>query len=493
MKKYISIILTVLAIAGSSCKKTYLDELQTNPNTPSVASPALVLSGALKTSAGIVNGTLYTQYGAYMGYLSRSTGFQVFGNLDQYNITSNDFNVFSPLYLNIANFNAIVGANAGANYTAIAKIMIAYDYEALVDSYNNVPYSQALQGSKNLTPVYDDASKIYDDLVVQVDASIKLIQGATAADINPGGADIMYNGDMTKWIKFANTLKLRLAIRQSNITAKTAALKTAVAATAALGYIDATNPAQVNPGYLNNDANGGQQSPLYLTYGYTQSGTAQTFNQQYQANTYGINFYKNNNDPRLTRIYAPNPKGDVIGSFFGGTVTTPAQQTPSKFGPGVLRSATMPGIILSSEESLFLQTEAVVAGYIPGNAQALYNAGITASFTNTGVPGAVAAANTYIAQTGIAYPVGGSFATQQQAIITQKWAALNPFGEFEAFNEYRRTGYPNDIPLSNYPGVQAPNQVTRIQYPTIEYQANATNVGAQGSINIFTSKIFWAK
>lgn len=492
MKKYISIIFAVLAVTASSCKKTYLDELKDNPNTPSVASPGLLLSGSLKNTASIINGTNFIQYGAYVGYLSRSTGFQVFTNLDQYQITTADFNSFTPLYSDVANYNAIVGSNSGANYTAIAKIMLAYDFEALVDGYNNVPYFAALQGAKNFTPAYDDASKIYDDLLVQLDASIKLIQGATAADINPGVADIMFGGNMTNWLKFANTLKLRIAIRQSNIAAKTAALKAATQATQALGYLDGTTAGTVNPGYTNNDANGGQQNPLYITFGYTQSGSARGGNQNYQANSYAINYYTNNSDPRLTRIYAPNPAGNVIGSFFGGTVTSPvAAVTPSKFGPGVL-SPTAPGILISAEESLFLQAEAVAAGYITtGTAQGYYNAGITASFAKLGVTNAAAAATTYIANH--AYPTGGTFAQQQEAIITQKWAALNPFGEFEAFNELRRTGYPANIPLSIYPGANPPNQVTRIQYPTIEYAANAANVGQQGTINIFTSKIFWAK
>ncbi|MEB0264134.1 SusD/RagB family nutrient-binding outer membrane lipoprotein, partial [Mucilaginibacter sp. 10I4] len=289
MKKYITIILAFLTIANSSCKKNYLDELKNNPNTPSVASPSLLLSGSLKTTAGIVNGGNFIPYAAYLGYLSRSTGFQVFGNLDQYQITSNDFNSYTPFFLNISNYNAILNSNSGAKYTGIAKVMMVYDFQALVDNYNNIPYSQALKGANNLTPEFDDASKIYDDLLVQIDAAIKILQGATANDLNPGIADIMFGGDMTKWIKFANTIKLRIAIRQSNITAKTASLKAATQATQALGYIDATFSASVNPGYANNDANGGQASPLYINYGYTQSGAGTNGNQQYQANTYGIN------------------------------------------------------------------------------------------------------------------------------------------------------------------------------------------------------------
>ncbi|MBB6111813.1 Starch-binding associating with outer membrane [Mucilaginibacter lappiensis] len=493
MKKYLSIIFTVLAIAGSSCKKDYLGELTNNPNTPSVASPSLLLSGSLKTTAGIINGSLFRQYGGYMGFISRSTGYQVFANFDQYAFTTADFDVWSPTYANLSNYNTIINANAGANYTAIAKIMTVYDYQILVDSYNNVPYTQALQGTKNLTPAFDTGTSIYDDLLKQLDAALGLIKGAPASDANPGIADIMFAGDMTKWSKFANTLKLRLALRQTNLTAKTSALKTAVAATQSTGYLGTGLAAKVNPGYTNSDAFGGQQSPFYINFGYTQSGSGQLGQQQYQANTYGINFYNNNNDPRVSRVYALNKDGNVIGSAFGGTATIPAQKDPSKLGPGAIPAATMDAVILASPEALFLQAEAVERGYITGDAQALYNAGIAASFADNGVPNAATAASTYYAQSSVAYPVNGTPDAQIKAIIVQKWAALNPYGMLEAFNEFRRTGYPNDIPLSIYPGVNAPNQVTRIFYPVVVYSTNATNVGAQGTINQFTSKIFWAK
>jgi hypothetical protein len=503
MKKYISIIFTALAIAGSSCKKTYLGELTENPNTPSVASPALLLTGSLKTTAGILNGglnnfntlptsnrTIYTQYAVWMGYLSRSTTYQVFPTIDQYAFTTNDFDVWSPLYGNLSNYNAIIGANAGAKYTGIAKIMMVIDWQQLVDNYNNVPYTQALQGTKNLTPAFDTGTAIYDDLMKQLDAAITMIQGATTTDPAPSTDDAMFGGDMTSWLKLANTLKLKLAIRQSNLAAKSAALKAAVQATAQLGYLDGTVDARVNPGYTASDANGGQQSPLYLTYGYTQSGSGQTNNIQYQANTYGINFFANNGDPRLTQVYSKNKDGVVVGSAFGGTSTIPFGKDPSKLGPGVLKGATMSAVILSGAESLFLQAEAAATGLISGDAKTLYNAGITASFVDDGLTADQATA--YYGQGTIAFPTSG-FAAQQKAIIVQKWAALVGYGALEAYNEFRRTGYPDNIPLSIYPGVNAPNQVTRIFYPIVVYNTNANNVGAQGTINQFTSKIFWAK
>lgn len=530
MKKYISIILITLAVAGSSCKKNYLD-LTVNPNSPSVTTPDLALSGALKTTADIVNGSDYIQYAAWVGYLSQSTGFQPFTNIEQYNFTSNDFTgAWGDNYLNISNYNALLQSTTDPYYQAIAKIMMAFDFEALVDNYNNVPYSQALQGAKNLNPAYDKGSDIYADLMKQLDAAIDMIQKAPAGTIAPTTSDIMYGGNMTSWLQFANTLKLRLCIRVVNVSSLESTFVTAVKATESLGYIDTSDPALVNPGYLNSDANGGQESPLWRNYGFNQSGGLQSDRQEYQANSFAANFFGNHNDPRLGWVYSISATPDaatatnlsensainltadgeaVVSTTFGdsqpplGTIggKSGVQIAPSLIGTGLLASATQNAAIMTAAESLFLQAEAAARGIIDGDAATLYNAGITASFefddggaaTNYSNQAADdAAAADYYAQSSVAYPSDGSLDDQVKAIITQKWAALDVFGAFEAFNEERRTGYPN-VPTSIYQGANAPNQVARIFYPIIEYATNAANVAAQGTINKFTSKIFWAK
>jgi len=150
--------------------------------------------------------------------------------------------------------------------------------------------------------------------------------------------------------------------------------------------------------------------------------------------------------------------------------------------------------VMSAQESLFLQAEAAARGIISGDAGTLYNAGITASFEFDQVPDADNAAATYYGQTAIAYSTAaaGGLSAEVTAIITQKWAALNVFGALEAFNEERRTGIPN-VPTSIYQGANAPNQVTRVFYPFIEYSTNSTAVAAEGTIDKFSSKIFWAK
>ncbi|TWJ03583.1 SusD-like starch-binding protein associating with outer membrane [Mucilaginibacter frigoritolerans] len=562
MKKYLSIIIIALAAASSGCKKDYLN-LSSNPNNPSVSSPGLLLTGALKGTADIVNGpnmqttpnppagltstvgTGYVMYAAWGGFVSQSTGFQPFVSLEEYQFTTSTYDEWTSNYLNISNYTALLNSTTEPNYQAIAKIMIAFDYESLVDNYNNVPYTSAIKGTSNLNPTYQNGIDIYDDLMKQLDAAIVQIQGAASSTTaaNPLSFDVMFGGKMTNWIKFANTLKLKLAVRESSnsaIASRFAALKTAAAATASLGYLDASTPAVVNPGYLSSDADGGQQSPLYRNYGFTASGATQTNNNEYQANSYTANFLGQNGDPRLTRIYLgtndPNATANptllagsavnvqlqadstllaVVSTSFGDAQppTTAAGKTltPSKFGPGIIPSATMNAVIISSEEALFLQAEANLDGILPGGAaaaQTLYEAGITASFVDLGAqtvtpntpvgvtPGVTvstpAASAAALYATGAPYAWPATAVDQEKAIITQKWVALNLAGSFEAYNELRRTGYPA-VPTSIYPGADAPNNVTRIFYPQIEYATNAANVAAQGTIDKFNSKIFWAQ
>jgi hypothetical protein len=521
MKKYISIILTILAVAGSSCKKNYLDELAINPNTPAVTTPALTLAGALKTTADIVAPNASTvglnaavggfiEFGCWDGFLAWSTGTQPSATILLYQVTTSSYDYFTPIYSNISNYNAVIGSTTEPNYIAISKIMEVYDFEMLVDVYNDVPYFQAVQGITNLTPKYDSASAIYDDLMKQLDAAIVLIANAPTTAAIPGKADIVYGGtgaaEMTNWKLFANTLKLRLAIRQTNVTAKAAALKTAIQATAALGYISSTaNEANVQPGYLNIN---GQQSPLDQTLGYTQTGGTSGVGATYYANAYVVNYMIGGgtplapDDPRLFQEYAPSPtviaNGKVEATQLGQT-STPTEIDPATGkATGVLQSRlsnfllapTKSTPIFSAAESLFLQAEAAKNGLIAGTPATLYNAGITASYVDLGLTAGQAAI--YYSMPAYAYPAGGSDAQQVQAIVTQKWLSLNPFGYLEAYNEMRRTGYPA-VPVSILTGVATAVQPSRIPYPLIEYNTNAVNVGAEGNPDLFTSKIFWAK
>jgi len=511
MKKIYILTAIFFAIGISGCKKDFLSQ-EVNPNLPSVSSPQNALSAAENATAGIITGGNYSYLGVWLGQVCPSGNYVPSSTLETYNFTNASFQVFNTIYLNLANYNALIASAPStgslAYFNAIANIMSVYDYEELVDNYNNVPYSQALNSNAYLFPAYDDASGIYDSLLAKLDAAITTA-GATGA-INPGSSDIVFGGNMTSWIKFANTLKLRLAIRQwTKLTSKQAALKADLATTAALGYLDDQTFATANPGYTASDANGGQQSPFYLNFGYTAAGAETGGHAYYRANKYEVNMLSSTNDPRLNYIFAAGASAGttINGLVLGSDATNPSNATAGTFGPGILISPSMPAVLLSGSEACFLLAEGVLDGIVAGTtasaptpttvvgAQYYYEHGINASFTALGVPAAVASAQAYYAQA--TANVGwnfsnSSFAAEQQAIIVQKYIALSHYGWFEIYNEYRRTGYPNNMPRSTAPGALGTGPVpNRIFYPSTEFTNNTANVPA--GIDVFNSKIFWAK
>lgn len=529
MKKYTLIISAFFAtgVLISGCKKDFLSQ-EVNPNTPSVSTPQFALSGAEKVAADIVN-TGYNVYGVWGGIWSPSGNYVPSPQLQQYQFTTGDFQVFTTLYQNLTNFDnleKISGDASSAKFSAIAKIMKVYDFQQLVDVYGNVPYTQAFNASQYLFPKYDKGKDIYDDLAKQLVAAIALINANPGAT-NPDVADIVFNGDMVKWKKFANTLLLRLAIRQSNLAGGTA--KALLASVAAEGYIDETFYAKVNPGYTGSGVDG-QQSPFWRVYGRDLSGNQTGNNLYYRANQFSIDLLNAYTDPRLARFYTPIPSGldgkpGTVKGIILGDPNAVANAGTSSIGPGLLASASMDANLLSSAESLFLQAEAVERGYITGDSKSLYEKAVTWSIIQTGavsiktpyvpavaaipatpttpaVPAVPAVAATYYTPTESAAlylsqtvpNTGWSVSPNKiEAIVTQKYISLNGYNNLEAFSEFKRTGYPVGIPRSidtKAIGAGIPN---RILYPTSEYQQNSDAVNAEGTIDVFNGKIFWMK
>jgi len=496
MKKYISIIAAVFMVGVTGCKKDFLS-LEVNPNSPSVSTPQYLLSGAEKIAADIVNDD-YGTYGVWGGFWAPSGNYVPSPQVQQYQFTNANFNgSWGDLYANLTNFNNLQNQSADpslANFKAIAMIMKVYDFQQLVDNYNDVPYSQAFQASVYLFPKYDKGAAIYADFFVQLDAAIALINANPSA-VNPGSSDIVFGGTMASWKKFANTLKLRAAIRQSNIAAAST-FTAELAKTSTEGYIDDTTPVTVNPGYSNL---AGKESPFYVTYGFDNTGNASGGNQTNRGNDYFISMLQANNDPRisglwtLTNIYPAQTPTVLVyhGNQFGNTSVFLANSYTSAIGAGLLKAPTQNAYLLSGSEGDFLLAEGVLNGYITSSktAQNYYEAGITASFVQLGLT--AAQATTYYTQ-GLANVGWAASGNKEQAIITQKWECLDGYNNLEAYNEYRRTGYPN-LPSSVDPAAISSTLPSRIDYPQSETSTNLQNLLAEGTINHFTSKIFWAK
>ncbi|MGZ3833629.1 MAG: SusD/RagB family nutrient-binding outer membrane lipoprotein, partial [Mucilaginibacter sp.] len=361
------------------------------------------------------------------------------------------------------------------------------------DNFNDVPYSQAFQPSTILFPAYDKGIDIYHDLGKKLDAAIALINKNSI--VSPGNSDIVFNKtgsvavsvEMANWKKFANSLKLRLAIHVSTLTPGDA-LVTDLASTAGEGYLDGTTAATANPGYSNL---AGKQSPFWANFGFDASGNPVFGNVFYRANAYFVSSLTNNNDPRLAAVYTPTTGSGgtkILGNVFGDTQNSASNPGTSAIGPGLLKAPTQDAVLFSGSESLFLQAEAALKGYITGDPQALYQAGITTSFKDMGLT--AAQATTYYSQSND--NVGYATSTDKQhAIIYQKYVSLYGYGDLEAYNEYRRTAFPV-LPSSIDPAAISATLPSRVFYPLSELTTNSANLAKEGTINPFTSKIFWA-
>ncbi|MHB1921306.1 MAG: SusD/RagB family nutrient-binding outer membrane lipoprotein [Chitinophagaceae bacterium] len=508
MKKLFAIILLPAVLLLSSCSKNFLN-VNNNPNSPSTVNDGTVLSNALNQMANQYSTNLPQVLGMWLGYWSRSGNYIPDNATETYQISPGygySENYWQTLYhvnldLNYLDQQATLAKDPF--FDGIAKVLKAYNYENLVDVYNNIPYSQALDIT-NLKPVYDDAGKIYTDLFAKLDSGIALLktaEGSAYTSIVGTDApyDIMFQGngsEVVSWIQFANTVKLRMLLNLSQDASMSTLVQSQLAEIAAEGdgFITAGNSAMVNPGYSNSQ---GKQSPFYGTFGLTPTGNPTGNNIYFRANKYAVNFYTNTNDPRISQFFAPTTSAvnqsntDTISGNYEGDPTALGNSNTSAFGPGLIGTATSSTPILSDFESLFLQAEAAQRGWIPGNAQNLYQAAITQSFIYEGVPNATSAAQTYYNQLGMVNVNWASSPNKIQAIIVQKWAALNGVDIQEAWNDYRRLGLPSDLPISSNPHVTTRQIPVRLLYPQTEQDRNPTNVPQLGANAQFTSNIFW--
>lgn len=539
----------LLLMAG--CKKeTFI--INSNPDSITDASvtPGVLLPGALQNTARIV-ATDWSFLNSWLGYWARNGSYQSLTDIETYKFT-NDFQVqiWNDLYANNTNYTIMATkakATGAGFYEAIGRIMRAHNFGILVDVYGNVPYFDAFKGTALATPKYDKGIDIYKDLLKELDASIALLKtpGAIEAPKNPdiATADLMYAGNATSWIKFANTLRLRLLIHLQNglTTTQTVPgidINAEMAKITTDGFIGAGQSAQINPGF-----SGTKPNPYYRAYVKNEAGT-QT-GDVWRAGEYAVDYYEYNGDYRVGYFYtAPvaitnttNSSGgqvtNILTANFGNKFGRPSDATglytgdklSTVRGIGLLpNGAASRAWILTSVESLFLQAEARQRGLLTtGTASALLTSAITESFVwldakrpplrnrantqdsipftpqqtatmyianNAGYPDVDYAAPSLVA----GQPGGGLF-----TILTQKWFALNAIAPYEVWTDYRRTdyvlgvavGYAAGPPISVDPGNTSTKIPRRLLYPQNEFNYNAANVGAEGSINVFNNKIFW--
>jgi len=482
----------------AACKKDFLD-INTNPNKPADVTPGLVLTNALNSTAVNTTGSInfYRFASTWTGYWNYSGAVSAFAEERSYQFTTNytpAVSTWDNLYHNLEDYDYVEKQSALSGntfYNAMAKTMKAYDFHNLVDIFGNIPYSDALKSTASIRPKYDKAQDIYEDLAKKLDTAANYFKDNVGKVASSDAAfDIMYKGDAAKWGKFANTLKLRILLRQSEMPGRSTYILAEIAKITAngLGYIGSGDGGLVNPGYTNSS---GKQNPFWTQFGYSPVGkTAPTDGHRfYIASEYAINFYQGNNDPRLSKLYTTIDDGNgttYSGSAFGPTAgNADNPQFKSAIGTGLLKGADMAQPLLTDFESLFLQAEAAQRAYISADPRALYESAVQQCFTYLGAGNAA----TYLAANSVS---NWSLAPDKLTLImTQKWAAMNGINDMETWADYRRLNIPADIPISNNPAASIRKVPVRLLYPQSEYNYNPDNVLAQGTISQFTTRIFW--
>eukprot|EP01132_Coremiostelium_polycephalum_P017559 gene17559-21011_t len=443
----------------SGCEKNFLD-INTNPNTPTSTTPELVLPAAIANTATNVNNNLNVRGNLLVGNWAQAPDFLFYLPEETYQLVPSTYNgIWVSLYaggLNDYRYVETQTATSGKkNMYAISKIMQAYNFQLLTDAWGDIPFAEALQGTVVVAPKFDKAEV---------------------------------------WKRFANTLKLRVLLRQSLVPSRSSAVAAGFTSLNGQAFLAADENAGVNPGYTNQT---GKFNPLYSAIGFNVNGALIDGYKATRGNQYAVDFLKTNADPRLSLLYRPAVIGGNYAGVYPGTPSTAATKGDnySAVGPGIIASSAnsgfaKPAYLITAAESFFLQSEAFLKNYLNGDAKAAFNKGIEESFKLLGST-TLNAQGYYNNSTAplVNWTAAVTANRQFEAIVTQKWIANNGTNGFEGWAEWRRTGFPVNIPigLNNTSGGKRP---LRFPYPQSELASNFSNVP---TINIFDTKIFWEK
>lgn len=503
MKSIRSITLLVAALLTVTGCDNNFEDINTNPNVPIAVTPDLLLSGVIRNT---VNNQVNEAWGIGNIVVQHTAKIQ-FVNEDRY-LWNEQNGLWNTVYNNLRNLENIIRIAENAtpkqnNYLGVALIMKSWMYSLVTDAYGDVPYSEATKAKEGIfQPKYDTQESIYTGILADLKRANEIL-GTSAESV---GGDLIFNGNINRWKRLANSLRLRYLMRISDrvnpATEMQSILSDATAFPIMTGNTD--NAVLV---YLTTLPN---QWPLFTT-------RVGSFDEFRLSKTMG-DYLLSINDPRLSvfarptetsvaagnPVYAGIPNGledtkalsynggpqnvSRVGLSFACLVCNPNGITPL---PNVAR-----GIIMTYAELQFILAEARERNFITsGNAETFYLNGINANFDyyRSIVP---AAYNInlnfpagYFDQAEIAYT--GSAAEKLRKIGTQKWVALF-FNGLEAWYDWRRTGIPALSPaVDNLNDNKIP---VRYIYPTIEQSLNEDNrnaaVSRQGVDDINT-RVWW--
>jgi hypothetical protein len=503
MKKIYSLSLLVLFLTFiTSCEKDF-DEINTSKTSATEVDPAFLLNNAVINTSMV---TLIFEIGIVQQIISPNSGVLTGANFNQENRTTFDHNWIS-YYRNVIRntkdvINRVKDDPTRSNLMNMSRILQAYAFMVLTDSYGDIPYEEGGEGYTNqiFFPVYDTQESIYNKLITELTEATSALNASGKIET----ADILYGGNVEKWKKFGYSLMLRAGMRLSNVNPT---LAQTTVKSAFDGGVITTN---LDNAFVRHDAN--YRNPLSVTLNSTEA-----------ANFYltkpFVDALKNTNDPRLVSI-AVRYKGATSGSeqIPARASILAADQIGLPMGnddPGARAAAAADGLagfyeysqadrnrivkvaapmfIVTASQTNLLLAEARFRGWITtGTAAQYFSEGIKNHMDQMALFDAACAVapadrDAYIA----ANPLNAG--TELIQINTQYWISSFLNGP-EAFANFRRSNYPQLAP-NPYPG-RSVEWINRLTYMNSEISVNTENVNAaiarQGPDNLET-KVWWDK
>lgn len=458
-KAYILFLISGFLLGSCS---DFDEDINKNPNLPNQASGTQLIANAQLSLPGLASspkGSAMAQYLAetqYVGltlYPQESTSFYGYYQGPLENLQT---------VLDAEDLNAADGPID--NQLAVARILKAYYYWNLTDRWGDIPYSEALQGADNFTPAYDTQESIYNDLFAELKAANDMMVSGSITN------DIVYGGDMDKWKKLANTIRLFMALRLSEVDPGMA--KTEFSAALSAGVFTSNDDNLVFEHLA--DANN-------QNYWYSQ--VVERNREWWALSENLVEEMKPVNDPRLAVYGDPaRETGEFTGLKFGEEENIGTEEF-ALLGSEIF-AQDAPVYLVTYAQVLFAKAEAAHRGWIEEDVETNYNMAIEASIEQW--TGSSVGAATFLANPEIAFDAGNAM----EQISNQRWVHLYMFG-YEAWSEWRRTGFPNDLVEPNNNAVP-----TRLSYPDNEAFNNEANyeaaVGRQfnGDDSIY-GKVWW--
>ena len=492
MKIYIkfSILAIGLVFGFSACDK-HFEELNTNPNEPSSTSTSFLLTNAQKSMMDYTwdewfngrRGNQLAQYWSSNQYTNESR-YQL-----RISITNSYWAGFYSrslqdlqeiINLNTSSPGDYVGFGKTENQIAVAKILQTWVYQNMTDCWGPIPFNQALQGAAFPNPAYDALEDVYAGMLSSLNSAI----AALDVSDNSFQGDVIYNGDMSLWLKFANSLKLRIAIRMSDVESATASAAINEAVTSGVFTSNADN-ALFN--YLGAAPNNNPLNEDYIT------------RNDFCASNTMVDELDRLGDPRMSFFYAPAANTSTfVGEVYGldeanGALTTDGDVSQRS---AQILAASAPGVYMDYAQVEFIMAEAVERGYIGGSAADHYNNGVTASMQFWDESGTLTTTdiNNYLSQPVVDYATAKAADGDWKVTIgRQKWIALYMQG-IQGWSEWRRLDFgilqlPIDGTLD---GTGIP---TRMRYPLDEQTLNNSSysegVGLLGGADDQDTKLWW--